>query len=183
MYQNYEEFKSLDWEEIQIPKRINISIFILIVISILAGQYFVSLIELLELIKQTPLLILVIPLLILVYIVLHELIHGFLMKYFSGVNTQYGFSGPIIFAKSEAIFNKPAYMLITIAPMLILGIISAVLSFIISGTGIWLTIFLWIINLYASRGDLQAIILLKSLPRIYGIKDEGDSLQIYKPIK
>ncbi|MEI3605494.1 DUF3267 domain-containing protein [Pseudogracilibacillus sp. SE30717A] len=183
MYQNYEEFKSLDWEKIKIPKIINISILSLIVISILVGQYFVSLIELLKLIKKMPLLILVIPLLILLYLVLHELIHGILMKYFSGISPQYGFSGPFIFAKSEAVFDKYAYILITLAPMLILGIISVVLSFIIPGTGIWLTIFVWIINLYASRGDLQAIILLKGLPRSYGIKDDGDSIQIYKPIQ
>lgn len=183
MHQNYEEFKSLDWEKIKIPKIINISILILIVISILIGQYYVSFIEVLDSIKQTPLLILLIPLLILVYIIFHELIHGILMKYFSEISPQYGISGPFIFAKSEAIFDKYAYILITLAPMLILGIISVALSFIISGVGVWLTILLWIINLYASRGDLQAIILLKDFPRTYGIKDDGESLQIYKPIK
>ena len=183
MHRNYEKFKSLDWEKIKIPKIINISTLILIVISILIGEYYVSLIELLDSIKQLPLLILLIPLLILVYIILHELIHGILMKYFSGISPEYGFSGPFIFAKSEAIFDKYAYILITLAPMLIFGIISVVLSFIVSGMGVWLTIFLWIINLYASRGDLQAIILLKDFPLTYGIKDDGDSLQIYKPIK
>lgn len=183
MYPNYEEFKTLDWEKIKIPKIINVSILILIVIGILVGHYCVSLIELLKLIKKMPLLILVIPLLILLYIVLHELIHGILMKYFSGISPQYGFSGPFIFAKSEAVFDKYSYIIITLAPMLILGLISVVLSFIISGTGIWLIIFVWIINLYASRGDVQAIVLLKGIPRSYGIKDDGDSLQIYKPIK
>lgn len=183
MHKSYEEFKSLDWEKIKIPKSINISILILIVISIFIGQYYVSLIELLNSIKQMPLLILLIPLLIFVYIMLHELIHGIMMKFFSGVSPQYGISGPFIFAKSEAIFDKYAYILITLAPMLVLGIISVVLSFIISGIGVWLTIFVWIINLYASRGDLQAIILLKDIPHTYRIKDDGDSLQIYKPIK
>lgn len=72
MHKNYEEFKSLDWEKIKIPKSINISILILIVISIFIGQYYVSLIELLNSIKQMPLLILLIPLLIFVYIMLSQ---------------------------------------------------------------------------------------------------------------
>ncbi|MFD2681824.1 DUF3267 domain-containing protein [Bacillus seohaeanensis] len=183
MYPNYEEFKSLEWEEIKIPPIINIGVVSLMVISILIGQYFVSLIELFNLIKQIPLLILAIPLVVFVYIVLHEFIHGVLMKYYSGISPQYGFSGPFIFAKSEAIFNKNAYIIITLAPMIILGVISAVLIFIISGTGVWFALFVWVINLYASRGDLQAVLVLKGLPNTYSIKDEGDSLQLYKQIK
>lgn len=182
MHKDYIEFKSLDWEKIKIPNILNISTFILIVISVLIGQNYVSLIELLDSIKQMPLLILLIPLLILVYIILHEFIHGILMKYYSGISPVYGFSGPFIFVRSEAIFDKHAYIFITLAPMLFLGMISAVLSFIVSGTWVWLTIFVWIINLYASRGDVQAIILLKDYSCTYGIKDNGDSLQIYKPI-
>jgi len=183
LHKDYEKIKSLDWEKIKVPKIINRGTLFLIVLSIFIGQYYVSLSELIESIIQMPLLALLIPLLIFVYIIFHELIHGILMKYFSGITPQYGISGPFIFAKSEAIFNKNAYILITLAPMLILGITSLVLSFVIPGTGVWLAILLWIINLYASRGDLQAIILLKDYPRTYGIKDDGDSLQIYKPLK
>ena len=179
----YEVVKSLDWGEIKIPKAINISILILAVISVWIGQYYVSLIELVDLFKVVPLLILAIPLLVILYIAIHEFLHGILMKYYSGIIPQYGFSGPFIFAKSEAVFHKNAYMIITLAPMIILGVISAVFCFIMSGAGIWFAIFTWVINLYASRGDIQAVLLLKGLPSTYGIKDDGDSLQLYKELE
>ncbi|WP_273833512.1 DUF3267 domain-containing protein [Guptibacillus sedimenti] len=175
-----QEIKKLDWEELKIPKVLNISIVILSLISILVGQYFVSLMQLIHLIKQLPLLILTFPLLIFVYIVLHEFIHGILMKYYSGISAQYGISGPFIFAKSEAIFSKEAYLIITMAPMFVLGASSIVLSLFISGTGIWFGIFVWVMNLYASRGDLQAVMAVKELPRTYGIQDNGYSLNIYQ---
>ena len=40
------------------------------------------------------------------------------MKYYSGIIPQYGISGPFIYAKSEAIFHKNAYIIITLAPMI-----------------------------------------------------------------
>lgn len=180
MNQNYKEFQSLKWDEIKIPKILNLSILSLIVISILIGQYFVPFIELWDLLKRKPLLIILIPVLLVAYIAIHELIHGILMKYYSGIKPQYGYSGPFIFAKSGAIFNKKAYFIITLAPMIILGIIFGLLNYIIIGAGVWFVIFLWIINLYASRGDLQAVILLRDIPSTYGIKDKGDSLTIYR---
>ena len=130
MHKNYIAFKSLEWEKIKIPKIINISTLILISISLLIGQYIVSLKDLSDSIKQMPFLILLIPLLIIIYIIMHELLHGILMKFYSGISAEYGFSGPFIFAKSEAVFDKRAYILITLAPMLILGVIPIVLSFI-----------------------------------------------------
>ncbi|MFD1171113.1 DUF3267 domain-containing protein [Oceanobacillus picturae] len=180
MYSNYEKSKSLNWEEIKIPRIINIVTIFLIVTSTLIVQYLVPLLELFDLIKQIPLLILAFPLIAFVYIVLHELTHGILMRYYSRVSPQYGFSGPFIFAKSEAVFNKNPYIIITLAPMIVLGVICSLLFFITSGAGIWFTLYVWVLNLYTSRGDLQAVILLKGLPSTYSIKDDGDSVHILK---
>src|SRR5690625_4921212 len=111
----------MDWQEVKIPRMVNIITLILIIFSIAIVQYVVPLNQLLNSITGTPLSILLIPLLILIYIIFHELIHGILMQYFSGISPKYGMSGPFIFAKSEAIFSKSSYILITIAPLLILG--------------------------------------------------------------
>lgn len=119
---------------------------------------------------------------IVIYIAVHELIHGFLMKIYSEVNPEYGFSGPFIFAKSEAVFDKRPYLIITSAPMVILGFLSLICFYLLPGIGIWLAAFIWSLNLYASRGDIQAILTLRDLPTNYGIKDEGDSLIIYQRI-
>lgn len=54
--------------------------------------------------------------------------------------------------------------------------------YLLLGIGIWLATFLWSLNLYASRGDIQAIATLREFPSNYGIKDDGDSLIIYQRI-
>src|SRR5690625_7584687 len=101
-------FKSLEWEKIKIPKIINISTLILIFISLLIGQYIVSLKDLLDSIKQMPFLILLIPLLIIINIIIHELLLIILMKFFSGIISEYGFSGSFIFAYSVVVFDNPS---------------------------------------------------------------------------
>lgn len=135
-----------------------------------------------KLIRESPILLLLLPFLVLVYIVSHEFIHGFLMKYYSDIKPEYGFAGPFIYAKSEAVFSKCAYATITLAPMIILGAISATLIFSTPGRVVWFFIFIWAVNLFASRGDLQAITVLKKLPSTYSIKDDGDSITIYNQI-
>lgn len=43
------------------------------------------------------------------YVVLHELVHGVCMKYFSGAPVRYGFTGLYAYARSEAYFTKKRY--------------------------------------------------------------------------
>lgn len=182
MENSYVEYQTIDWNEIKTPKILNLSILILIIISILLGHYFVSLSELFKLVTRLPPLLLLLPILIFIYIVLHELIHGILMRCYSDIKPEYSFSGAFIFAKSEAIFNKKAYLIIVLAPMLILGITSALLAFYLTGATMWFAIFIWIINLYASRGDVQTILALSNLQWDYWIKDDGDLMYIFKKI-
>ena len=46
------------------------------------------------------------------YVVLHELVHGVCMKYFSGAPVRYGFTGLYAYAGSEAYFTKKRYFII-----------------------------------------------------------------------
>ena len=147
---------------------------------VLIGQYYVSFSELVTSIRQVPALLLLLPLIIFVYIIIHEFIHGIFMKMYSGVKPQYGFSGSFIYAKSEAYFSKVSYIVLTLAPFILIGVLTIIAGFIISISAIWFVILVGIINLYASRGDLQAVYLLKDIPTNYLIKDLGDSLDIYK---
>lgn len=173
------EVQTLVWEEMKIPRMLNVTIVSLSLITMLIGQYFVSIIDLFHFIKQEPVLLLAFLFIILVYIALHELIHGICMNYYSGIRVTYGISGPFIYAKSEAIFNKRAYLIITLAPMFVLGVSAVVLSLFIPGIGLWFGIFVWVLNLYASRGDLQAVMIVKELPDTCGIQDDGHSLHLY----
>ena len=50
--------------------------------------------------------------LMLVYMVLHELVHGVFMKRFSGVKPNYGYTGMYAYAGSNAYFDKKSYIII-----------------------------------------------------------------------
>ncbi|MDD3429217.1 MAG: DUF3267 domain-containing protein, partial [Oscillospiraceae bacterium] len=51
------------------------------------------------------------------YLVLHELVHGIFMKRYSGEKVKYGFTGLYAFAGSMAYFNKKCYIIIALAPV------------------------------------------------------------------
>lgn len=182
MERNYEEVKSIDWHVVKIPAIINWVMISLVFTSIVIGQQYTSFLEFTDLIIRMPLLVIIFPVLIVSYIIVHELIHGVFMKFYSGTSPEYGFNGPFIFAKSDAYFSKRSYITLTLAPVIILGLGAILLGFVIPIAGVWFAIFMASINLYASRGDLQAAIVLKDLPKELVIKDEGDSLFIFKSI-
>ena len=57
------------------------------------------------------------------YVVLHELVHGVCMKYFSGAPVRYGFTGLYAYAGSEAYFTKKCYFIIALAPVAVWGVV------------------------------------------------------------
>lgn len=182
MKRNYEEIRSFDWHTIKMPRVINWITGSLIIIGIVIGQQYAPFVEFVSLIKQMPQMLLIFPLLITGYIIMHEMIHGVFMKFFSGVSPKYGFSGPFIFAKSDAYFSKNSYIILSLAPFITLGVGAALLWLIASPTGVWFAVFAGSINLFASRGDIQAAFILKDLSSDLFIKDNGDSLYIYKSV-
>lgn len=55
------------------------------------------------------------------YIILHELIHGIFMRHYSGLRPRYGFNGLYAYAGSDAFFDRKSYLVISLAPVVLLG--------------------------------------------------------------
>ena len=72
-----------------------------------------------------------------VYMVLHEWIHGLCIWYFSGRKANYGFTGLYAFAASEAYFPKKPYIIIALAPIVVWGVILTVLGIILIVISFW----------------------------------------------
>ncbi len=58
---------------------------------------------------------------VMLYIILHELVHGILMKAYSGVKPRYGFTGLYAYSGSDAYFSRRQYLIIAFAPVVLLG--------------------------------------------------------------
>lgn len=99
-----------------------------------------------------------------VYMILHEFVHGILMKKFSGVKPKYGFTGLYAYAGSTAYFDRKHYIIIALAPIVIWGIVLAVLQFAVPDHGHGSYILYQIINISGAAGDIYVTYKMSRLP-------------------
>jgi hypothetical protein len=122
--------------------------------------------------------VLMVPAMIL-YMVLHELTHGIFMRKYSGVKPKYGFTGLYAFAGSTAYFNKKSYIIISLAPIVILGMVLAILQFTIPFEWFWFVYILQIVNISGAAGDIYVTYKMSKVPEDILVQDAGVSMTIY----
>lgn len=113
------------------------------------------------------------------YIITHEVIHGIFMKLYSGQKVKYGFTGMYAFAGSDAYFNKSAYIIIALAPVVIWGVILAAACCIVPASWFWVVYFIQIINLSGAGGDFYVTWKFSKLPKDILVCDSGVSMIVY----
>lgn len=118
-------------------------------------------------------------LLIIVYMILHELVHGITMKFFGTKKVKYGFTGLYAFAGSEDYYNKRSYIIIALAPVVFLGIIIAVVNALVPADWFWVVYLLQISNISGAAGDLYVTVKFASLPKDILVKDSGIGMTVY----
>jgi fatty acid desaturase len=114
-----------------------------------------------------------------VYIIVHELIHGIFFKKYSGKKAQYGFTGLYAYAKSEAYFNKRQYLVIGLAPVVLLGLFILLLNIFLPERWFWGIYIMQILNLSGAAGDIYIAWLMSRLPADILVTDEGTAMTIY----
>lgn len=116
---------------------------------------------------------------VLLYMILHELIHGVLMKGFSGIKPRYGFTGLYAYAGSEALFSRRQYLLIAFAPVVLLGLILAGLNICFYQSGFWFFYVLQIVNISGAAGDIYVGIQIVRAHNAVLIRDTGTGMSLY----
>lgn len=115
-----------------------------------------------------------------VYIILHEVVHGIFMKKFSGQKVNYGFTGLYAYAGSDAYFNRKHYIIIALAPIVIWGIVLALINlFFLSGVWFWVVYIIQVQNISGAAGDMYVSLMFSRLPEDILIKDTGISMTVY----
>lgn len=115
------------------------------------------------------------------YIFLHEAVHGIFMYSFSKVKPKYGFAGWAAYAGSSAYFDKPSYMIISLAPLVTFGIIFGVLAGVFH-TGIWFWV-LWglqAMNFSGASGDIFVFFKMFTYPKDIQVNDTGMAMTIFR---
>ena len=113
------------------------------------------------------------------YMVLHELIHGVFMKAFSGLKPRYGFTGLYAFAGSNALFDRTQHLIIAFAPVVILGLVLAVLTVALYETAFWDLYIIQIINLSGAAGDFYVGFLIARSGNDILVRDSGTDMVFY----
>ncbi|MBQ7837948.1 MAG: DUF3267 domain-containing protein [Clostridia bacterium] len=113
------------------------------------------------------------------YILLHEIVHGICMKHFSGMKPTYGFTGLYAYAGSKAYFNKRDYIIITLAPIVVWGIVLAVINVFVHESWFWVVYFIQIINVSGAAGDIYVTVKFSKLPPDILVNDTGVAMTVY----
>ena len=102
---------------------------------------------------------------IILYMVLHELVHGF--------------TGLYAYAGSEAYFNKKSYIIIALAPVVVWGFVLLLLNFLVGTSWFWCVYFIQVCNISGAAGDLYVTYKFSKMPEDILIQDTGVSMTVY----
>ena len=113
------------------------------------------------------------------YIVLHELVHGVSMKICGTDEVKYGFTGIYAFAGSDDYYDKKSYIFIALAPVVLWGIVLAVLSLFVSDVWFWVVYIIQIINISGAAGDFYVTFRFAKFPKDILVSDSGVGMIVY----
>lgn len=117
--------------------------------------------------------------LIVLYMVLHELVHGAAMKLCGTKKVKYGFTGLYAFAGSDDHYDKSAYIFIALAPVVLWGIVLAIVVPFMPQDWFWVVYFIQVANLSGAAGDLYVTAKFSRLPKDILVKDYGVGMTVY----
>ena len=112
------------------------------------------------------------------YMVLHEAVHGIFMRAFSEVKPRFGFTGLYAYAGSDAYYAKIPYITIALAPVVIWGIVLLLLNLLIPAY-FWSIYFIQITNISGAAGDLYVTLKFMRMPSDILVHDTGVSMTVY----
>lgn len=117
--------------------------------------------------------------LLILYMILHELVHGISMKLCGTKKVKYGFTGLYAFAGSEDYYPKKPYIFIALAPVVLWGVVLAVVNLVVPTEWFWIIYIVQIMNISGAAGDLFVTVKFSRMPDDILIKDYGVGMTVY----
>ena len=117
--------------------------------------------------------------LMVLYMVLHELVHGIAMKLCGTKRVKYGFTGLYACAGSEDYYDKKSYIFIALAPIVLWGTVLAAVNFFVPTEWFWIVYMIQLINISGAAGDLFAAVKFSRMPKNILIQDSGVSMRVF----
>lgn len=179
----YKEIYSID---LQKNKKMSLlvnllSIFICIVMAV--PMHFIvpvtTLFDMEQGLKDYTLRFVVLLVALVLYIILHEAVHGIAMKICGTKKVKYGFTGLYAFAGSDDYYDKTAYIFIALAPVILWGVVFAIINPFVPTSWFWVVYMLQIMNISGAAGDFFVSARFSRLPEDILVKDYGVGMTVY----
>lgn len=116
---------------------------------------------------------------IVIYMVLHEAVHGIAMKLCGTKKVKYGFTGLYAFAGSTDYYSKGSYLFIALAPVILWGVVLLIMNLIVSDSWFWVVYMIQIMNISGAAGDAYVTIRFAGLPKDILVQDSGTAMTVY----
>ena len=116
---------------------------------------------------------------IIFYMILHELVHGLAMKIFGTKKVKYGFTGMYAYAGSDDYYDKKSYIIIALAPIVVWGIVLAIINVLVPYEWFWVVYLIQLINLSGAAGDLFITVRFSKMPKDILVRDYGVGMTVY----
>ena len=113
------------------------------------------------------------------YLVLHEAVHGIAMKICGTKKIKYGFKGMFAYAGSSDYYDKKSYIFIALAPVVLWGIVLAVLNFVVPYEWIWVVYIIQVSNIGGAVGDFYVTLKFSRFPSDILVSDSGLGMTVY----
>lgn len=115
-----------------------------------------------------------------IYMVLHEVLHAVIMKMLSkSAKVSIGIDLFYAYASSDAYYTKRSYNIISIAPLVVFGIILSVLCAAVPIKYFWVFYVVQILNFSVAAGDFYIFFIITRMPKDILISDSGTEVIIY----
>lgn len=116
---------------------------------------------------------------VVIYIILHELVHGIAMKLCGTKKVKYGFAGTYAFAGSTDYYDKKNYFFIALAPVILWGVVLAILNVFVPEQWFWVVYYIQIANVSGAAGDLYVTVKFSKMPKDILVTDSGVEMKVY----
>ena len=113
------------------------------------------------------------------YLILHELVHGAAMKLCGTKKVKFGFTGLYAFAGSEDYYCKKPYIFIALAPVVLWGVVLAIVNFIVPVEWFWIVYVVQIVNISGATGDFFVTVKFLGFPSDILVQDSGVGMTVY----
>ncbi len=113
------------------------------------------------------------------YIILHEAVHGIAMKICGTEKVKYGFTGIYAFAGSDEFYNKSNYLFIALAPVLLWGLVLLCINIMVPESWFWVVYFIQITNISGAAGDFYVTAKFCRLPSDILVSDSGLEMKVF----